>query len=133
MRGKRILGRALLFSIVVLVVGFLGFAVRAFSTPDLTRLVFAGLVVASIGILVWYFMRHRPVRELTAQSAFHGPAVAKTSMLPHLLAWKLRVVEWMRIGRSFLSRKIQSEPGERVTAEDCAAPVPKLPDSRRAA
>ena len=57
------LRRALLSSIVVLMVGFLGFGVRAFSTPDLTRLVFAGVVVVSIGILALYFMRHRSARE----------------------------------------------------------------------
>lgn len=148
MNGKKVsiyLRRALLSSIVVLTVGFLGFAVRAFSTPDLTRLVFAGAVVVSIGILVWYFILHRSVRGSAAHSPFCDPSLAKRSIFSRLSGWTTSGVRWMRsvgliltrvwhrIGDSFLPRKAPMKPGERLGAEAGVVRVEKLPDSRRAA
>lgn len=78
MSGKRptvFLCYALLSSIVVLVVGFLGFGVRAFSTAGTTRLVFFAALVASIAILVLYYMLRRSNRETTpATVSFRQPA-----------------------------------------------------------
>jgi len=148
MNGKKpsvVLCRALLSSIGVLTVGFLGFGVRAFSTPDTTRLVFGGVVVVSIGILVWYFMLHRSVRELTADSLLREPRLMKRSLFSRLFASWPSVVQWMRsagpvlgrvwhrIGDSFLPRRVPMKPGERMGAEAGVVRVPKLPDSRRAA
>jgi hypothetical protein len=148
MNGKKpsmFLSRALLSSIVVLMVGFLGFGVRAFSTPDLTRLVFAGVVVVSIGILALYFMRRRSARELTTHSVRREPGFAKRSILSRLSGWTTSGVQWMRsvgpvlrrvwhrIGDSFLPRKAPMKPGERLGAEAGVVRVSKLPDSRRAA
>jgi hypothetical protein len=148
MNGKKLsafLSRALLYSIVVLTVGFLGFGVRAFSTPDLTRLVFGGLVVVSIGILVLYFILHRSTREMTVHSPLRASPLAKRSILSRVFAWKTSGVRWMRsvgpvlsgvwhrIGDSFLPRKASTKPGERMGAEAGVVQVPKLPDSRRAA
>jgi hypothetical protein len=148
MNGEKLsiyLRRALLSSIAVLTVGFLGFGVRAFSTPDLTRLVFAGVVVVSIGILVWYFILHRSTRESKTYSAFRGPSLAKRSILSRLSGWTTSGVRWLRstgpvlrrvwhrIGDSFLPRKAPMKPGERMGAEAGVVRVEKRPDSRRAA
>ena len=148
MNGKKVsafLSRALLYSIVVLTVGFLGFGVRAFSTPDLTRLVFSGVVVVSIGILVLYFILHRSTREMTPHSLLRESPLAKRSIFSRALAWKasgvwsmrsvglvLRRV-WHRFGDGFLPRKAPVKPGESLGAEAGVVRVPKLPDSRRAA
>ena len=132
MKGKSILRRALLFSIVVLVVGFLGFAVRAFSTPDLTRLVFGGVVVVSIGILVWYFILHRTARESKAHSPVHESTAERRSVFSR--AWMAEVGQWMRgIGHGLLSRKAPMKSGERLGSEAGVARVEKHPGSRRAA
>jgi hypothetical protein len=137
MNGKKLsiyLRRALLSSIVVLTVGFLGFAVRAFSTPDLTRLVFAGVAVVSIGILALHFILHRSTRESTAYSVFRGSSLAKRSLLSRLFAWRSAAVEWMRgLGHSSPSRKASVKSGERLAAEAGVVRVEKLPDSQRAA
>jgi len=126
MNGKKpskLLSRALLFCIFVLTVGFLGFGVRAFSTPDITRLVFAGVVIASIGIPVWYFILHRSAREVAAHSPVQSIASAERAFSR----------AWRRIGDSFLPRKGPLKLGERMGAEAGVVRVPKLPDSRRAA
>ena len=136
---------ALLSSIVVITVGFLGFGVRAFSTPDLTRLVFAGLVIVSIGILALYFMRRRSTRESKAYSLRRESSSVRRSVFSRLSGWTTSGVRWMRsvgpilrrvwhrIGDSFLPRKAPMKPGERLGAEAGVVRVPKLPDSRRAA
>lgn len=148
MNGKKpsvFLCRALLSSIGVLAIGLLGFGVRAFSTPDTTRLTFGGLVIISIGILVWVFMRRRSTQELTAHSSLRQPSFVTRSILPRLLAWRRIGAQWMlsarlalslvwqRIGDGFLPRKAPMKPRERLGAEAGVVRVPKLPDSRRAA
>jgi hypothetical protein len=148
MNGKKLsiyLRRALLSSIVVLTVGFLGFGVRAFSTPDLTRLVFAVVVVVSIGILGLYFILHRSARELSVPSRYRQPSLVKRSVFSRLSGWTTSGVRWMRsvgpvlsrvwhrIGDSFLPRKAPMKAGERLSAEAGVVRVQKVPDSRRAA
>lgn len=148
MNGKKTsiyLRRALLSSIVVLTVGFLGFGVRAFSTPDLTRLIFAGLVVVSMGFLALYFMRHRSTRELTTHSVRRESPFVKRPIFSRLSGWTTSGVRWMRsvgpilsrvwhrIGDSFLPRKTEMKPGERLSSEAGVVRVEKVPDSRRAA
>jgi hypothetical protein len=148
MNGKKLsiyLRRGLLSSIVVLTVGFLGFGVRAFSTPDLTRLVFGGVVVVSIGILVWYFILHRTARESKAHSPVHESTAERRSVFSRLSEWTTSGVRWMRslgsipsrvwhrIGDSFPPRKAPMKSGERLGSEAGVARVPKVPDSRRAA
>lgn len=135
MNGKKMsiyLGRALLSSIVVLTVGFLGFGVRAFSTPDLTRLVFAGVVVVSIGILVWYFILRRSARESKARSPRRESASVRRSVFSR--GWMADAGRWMRgIGHSTVSRKAPMKPGEHLGAEAGVVRIGKLPNSRRAA
>lgn len=136
---------ALLSSIVVIMIGFLGFGVRAFSTPDLTRLVFGGLVIVSVGILALYFMRRRSARESTAHSVRRESPFANPSIFSRLSGWTTSGLRWMRsvgpilsrvwhrIGDSFLPRKAPMKPGERMSAEAGVVRVPKVATSRRAA
>jgi hypothetical protein len=135
MNGKKAsiyLGRGLLSSIAVLTVGFLGFGVRAFSTPDLTRLVFAGVVVVSIGILALYFILHRSTRESKVNSLPRKSTSVRRSVFSR--AWMASVRQWMGgLGHSLLSRKAPMKPGECLGSEAGVVRVSKVPDSRRAA
>lgn len=66
MNGKKptmFLYYALLSSIIVLVVGSLGFGVRAIATADTTRCIFLAALVASVVILVLYCTLRRSARE----------------------------------------------------------------------
>jgi hypothetical protein len=144
-RPAVLLSHTLLSSIAVITIGFLGFGVRAFSTPDLTRLVFAGVVVVSIGILALYFMRRRSARELTTHPARRESTFVRRSIFSRLSARttsgvrRMRSVGpilsrvWHRIGDSFLPRKTEMKPGGRLGSEAGVVRVEKVPDSRRAA
>jgi uncharacterized membrane protein YtjA (UPF0391 family) len=59
------LSRALVYSIVVLMIGFLGLGVHAFTTANTARLIFFAVFLISLVILVSYFMFRRPTRRST--------------------------------------------------------------------
>lgn len=59
------LSRALVYSIVVLMIGFLGLGVRAFTTANTARLIFPAVFLISLVVLVSYFMFRRPTRRST--------------------------------------------------------------------
>jgi hypothetical protein len=82
--GKRdkFLRNVLVCSIVVLAVGRLGLGVRALELPYITHLAFVGLFVASIMSLVWYFLLHRPGRELAAHPPSRTPAFLQLPIPP---------------------------------------------------
>src|ERR1700682_3653969 len=87
MKSKKasvLLCHTLVSLIVVLVIGFLGFGVRAFATADTSRFIFSAAFVISVAILVLYFMIRRPTRELTAYSLFREPPFVKRFLLPRL-------------------------------------------------
>jgi hypothetical protein len=65
--------RALVSLIVVLMIGFLGLGVRAFTTADTTQFIFFAECVISVAILALYFMLRRPSREPTGHSPFREP------------------------------------------------------------
>ncbi|MFZ0981393.1 MAG: hypothetical protein WAN23_18475, partial [Candidatus Acidiferrales bacterium] len=86
--GKRgrFLRNVLVCSIVVLAVGFLGLGVRALELAYITHLAFAGLFVASIMSLVWYFLLHRPDRERAAHPPSRTPPFLKLLIPPPRLS-----------------------------------------------
>src|ERR1017187_10219431 len=59
------LRHALVSSIVVLMIGFLGLGVRVFATADTTRHIFFAAFLISVVILVSYFMFRRRTRRST--------------------------------------------------------------------
>jgi uncharacterized membrane protein YtjA (UPF0391 family) len=83
--------RAVLFSIVSLVAGFLGLGVRAFATADIARFIFFAAFVISVAALVLYFTLRRSDRNSIAPSLYAQPPLMKalpiTSLNPH---WKTR-------------------------------------------
>jgi hypothetical protein len=80
-RGK-FLRNALVCSIAVLAIGFLGLGVRALEPAYITHLAFVGLFVASIMSLVSYFLPHRPDRELVAHPPSRTPPFMKLPIPP---------------------------------------------------
>jgi uncharacterized membrane protein YtjA (UPF0391 family) len=76
--------RAVLFSIVALVTGFLGLGVRAFATADIARFIFFAAFVISVAVLVLYFMLRRSAREPMAPSLYGQPPFMKALPLPAL-------------------------------------------------
>jgi hypothetical protein len=84
-QGK-FLRNALVCSIAVLAIGFLGLGVRALEPAYITHLAFVGLFVASMMSLVSYFLLHRPDRELVAQPPSRTPPFMKLPIRPPRLS-----------------------------------------------
>jgi len=138
-----LLCRALVSSIAVLTIGFLGLGVRAFASADTTKFIFVVAFVISAVVPVLCFTLRRSTRELTAHSLFREPSFVKRSLFGRLSAWRPRGGhQWILSAgpilslvwrNGFLSRKSHMRLGERMSAEDRVVRVSKLPISRRAA
>jgi hypothetical protein len=74
----------LVSSIGVIVVGFLGFAVRAFATADATKLILFAASVISVVILAMYLTLSQPTRHLTTHLLFREPFSGKYPLFPRL-------------------------------------------------
>jgi len=83
-QGK-FLRNVLVCSIAVMVVGFLGLGVRALELAYITHLEFVGLFVASIMLLVSYFLLHRLDPELAARPPSRTPPFMKLPIPPRRL------------------------------------------------
>ena len=78
--------RAVLFSIVALVTGFLALGVRAFATADIARFIFFAAFVISVAVLVLYFILRRNAQEPTAPALYGQPPFMKArSLFPRLI------------------------------------------------
>lgn len=144
-KPRILLRRALVSSLAVLTIGFLGLGVRIFASADTTKLIFAAAVVISAVILLLYFTLHRSTRKLTTHSLSRGPLSMKGSPFARVSAWRSSGGRWLlsvgpilrtvshKIGPSFLSRKNQMKLRERISAEERVARVSKPPVSRNAA
>ena len=84
MKLSMYLKRAFVFSLTFLMIGFLGFGVRAFATAAATDFILATIFVVCVVIFVLYLMIHRPTRELTTHSLFREPFSVKRALFPHL-------------------------------------------------
>ncbi|MFY9690966.1 MAG: hypothetical protein WA369_11485 [Candidatus Acidiferrales bacterium] len=76
------LRNALVASIAVLMIGFVGLGVRALEPAHITHVVFLGLFVVSIVILVLYFILHPSIREITVQPSLRTPLFVKRPIPP---------------------------------------------------
>ncbi len=88
-KSSLFLCRVLVSLIVVLVIVFLGLAVRAFATVDTTQFIFSAASAISVTILVLSFMLVRPARDIQILR-LHTPIQVPT---PTLLTLHLGVME----------------------------------------
>jgi hypothetical protein len=76
--------RALVFSIAVLMTGFLGLGLRVFAAAETTKSILFVTFAISVAILVLYLMLRGPTRELTAHSPDRNLLFVKPSLFPRL-------------------------------------------------
>ena len=76
--------RVLVSLIGALMIGFLGFGVRAFATAEATQFIFFAASIISVAILVLYITLRRPTRDPMAHAPFREPPFVKRSPFPRL-------------------------------------------------
>jgi small-conductance mechanosensitive channel len=76
--------RALVFSIAVLMTGFLGLGLRVFAAAETTKSILFVAFAISVAILVLYLMLRGSTRELTAHSPDRKLSFVKHSLFPRL-------------------------------------------------